>query len=433
MRRLYHSPIGGAAGLIFVSVLLAGCQDSDGSQVDEATGGDDHAAHDGAAPAEESDMAEALERQPVHLSTEQERALGVVYVTVGRETLTRSIRTVGRIEAPEPNVADITPKIDGFVEQLFVASTGESVRRGQPLLTLYSPELVAAQEELLTARRLAAGIDSTAGESWRAARAMLEASRRRLAYWDITAEQIDRLESTGEVTKTLTLVAPVTGIVLEKDVWEGQRVMPGIRLYRIADLTELWVEGEVFEQDIQFVEEGAQAHIEVAAYPGEHLMGTVSFVYPTVDVQSRTNRVRVTVPNPDLRLKPGMFATIFFDVQVADEALTVPMEAVVVTGERNLVFSRDEDGMLEAREVVLGARAGERIAILSGLSEGERIVGSANFLVDAESRLGGAGGMPGMQHAGHGTVLEPESQDAGQEASDTTEAEKQGEAEHDHD
>jgi len=430
MRRFRNHPLPFPAGLVLASALLVACGDGDASRAGGATGAADRSA---TAAGEGLDAAEALERQAVHLSAEQERALGVVYVTVTRETLTRSIRTVGRIEAAEPNVADVTPKIDGFIEQLLVATTGETVRRGQPLLTLYSPELVAAQEELLTARRLAAGIDSTAGESWRAARAMLEASRRRLAYWDITPEQIDRLESTGEVSKTLTLVAPVSGIVLEKDVWEGQRVMPGMRLYRIADLTEVWVEGEVFERDIQFVKEGAQAHMEVAAYPGEHRMGTVSFVYPTVDVQSRTNRVRVTVPNHDLRLKPGMFATIFFDVQVAEDALTVPMEAVVVTGERNLVFSRDEDGMLEAREVVLGARAGERITILSGLSEGERIVGSANFLVDAESRLGGAGGMPGMQHGGM-SMPGPESADAGRRPSDTTEqAERQDGVEHEHD
>jgi Cu(I)/Ag(I) efflux system membrane fusion protein len=174
-----------------------------------------------------------------------------------------------------------------------------------------------------------------------------------------------------------------------------------MRLYRIADLSEMWVEGEVFEQDLQFVHEGAQAHIEVAAYPGEHIMGRVSFVYPTVDARSRTNRMRVTVPNPDLRLKPGMFATIFFDVEVGKNDLSVPMEAVMVTGERNLVFVRDPDGMLVPREVTLGGRAGNRVQILDGLAEGETIVASANFLVDAESRLGGTGGdMPGMQHGG---------------------------------
>ncbi len=348
-------------------------------------------------------------RQPVHLTTEQERALGVVYTAARREALSRTIRTVGRIEAPEPNVADITPKIEGFVETLFVASTGETVRRGQAILSIYSPELVAAQEELLTAMRLAESVDPAATEARRSADQMLNAARRRLAYWDITPEQIDRLERTGEVTKTLTLVSPVHGIVLEKEVLEGQRVMPGMRLYRIADLTQLWVEGEVFEQDLQFVREGAQAHIEVAAYPGEHIMGQVSFVYPTVDVRSRTNRVRVTVPNPGLRLKPGMFATIFFDALIGDEDITVPMEAVVVTGERNLVFVRSGAGMLVPREVTLGARVGARVQILSGLVEGETIVASSNFLVDAESRLAGtAQSMPGMQHGAGAAPAEAE-------------------------
>jgi Cu(I)/Ag(I) efflux system membrane fusion protein len=355
----------------------------------------------------EVDTAQAT-RGMVHLTAEQERALGVTYTTVASMSALSEIRTVGRIAAPEGNIADITPKIDGFVERLYVATTGESVRRGQDLLSIYSPSLVAAQEELLTARRLAETISPDAGEAYRNAQSMLDAARRRLAYWDITEAQIARLEETGAVTKTLTLVAPVNGIVLEKDVFEGQRVMPGMRLYRIADLSTVWVEGEVFERDLQHVDVGAQAHIEVQAYPGEHLMGTVSFVYPTVDVESRTNRVRVTVANPGLRLKPGMFATVFYDVTAIRDDIAVPLQAVVVTGERNLVFVRDQEGMLSPREVVLGARAGEHVQILSGLAEGETIVASANFLVDAESRLAATGGsMPGMQHAGHGTAIEP--------------------------
>jgi Cu(I)/Ag(I) efflux system membrane fusion protein len=294
-------------------------------------------------------------------------------------------------------VADVTLKIDGFVEDLFVSTTGEAVRRGQRLLTLYSPELVAAQEELLTAKRLASRVEESAEEAWRSAQSMLDASRRRLSYWDITDEQIERLERTGEVTKTLTLVSPVNGIVLEKEVVQGQRVSPGLRLYRIADLSEVWVEGDVFERDLQFIEEEAQSHIEVSAYPGEHLMGRVSFVYPTVDVESRTNRIRVILPNADLRLKPGMFATMFFDTRLP-ETMTIPLEAVLVTGERNLVFVRDEEGMLQPREVVLGSQAGDYVQILAGLHLGETIVGSANFLVDAESRLASTGSkMPGMQ------------------------------------
>jgi Cu(I)/Ag(I) efflux system membrane fusion protein len=353
------------------------------------------------------DSSGAAVREVVHLTADQERTLGVVYTTVTRGPLTKSVRTVGAIGAPEPRIVDVTPKIDGFVEDLFVSYTGERVRRGQPLLTLYSPMMVAAQEELLTARRMLDRVDSSAAEPWHRAADMLAAARRRLEYWDITDGQIRAIEESGEVRKALTLVAPSGGIVLEKDVVQGQRVMEGQRLYRIADISEVWVEGDVFEQDLQFVHVGQQAHIEVSAYPGEHLMGRISFVYPTVDETSRTNRVRVTVPNPGLRLKPGMFATIFLDANIGTDALTVPLDAVIVTGERNVVFVREGEGTLTPRAVVLGARSGDRVQILAGLEEGETVVTSANFLVDAESRLGSTGGgMPGMQH---GAAIEPDS------------------------
>ena len=404
MKRFNFFPFACArVGLVPVAVALWACGgDSEMAEMPGMEG--DHAAHmPGTAAPSETDTMPALGRGLVQLTSEQEQALGVTYTAVERVSAVREIRTVGRIDAPEGNIADITPKTDGFVEELLVATTGEAVRRGQPLLTIYSPALVAAQEELLTARRLAAQVDPAAAEAWSSAQSMLEASRRRLAWWDITDEQIERLEQTGEVTKTMRLVAPVSGIVLEKDVVEGQRVTPGMRLYRIADLSTVWVEGEVFERDLQFVDVGSQAHIEVTAYPGEHMMGTVSFVYPVVEIASRTNRVRVSVPNPGLRFKPGMFATVFFEVAAIQDDIAVPLEAVVVTGERNLVFVRDEAGVLMPHEVVLGARAGDRVQILSGLAEGETIVASANFLIDAESRLGATGGgMPGMQHAGHG-------------------------------
>lgn len=372
---------------------------------------EEHAMHMGGGGGATDSMGIAI-RNPVHLSPEQERSLGIVYAMVGRMTLSRTIRTVGHIEAPEPNVADVTPKIDGFVEELFVAATGEAVSAGEPLLRLYSPQLVAAQEELLTARRLLDRVDSTAGEAWRNANAMLDAARRRLAYWDIAPEQIERLESTGNVTKTMTLVAPRSGIVLEKMVIDGQRVMAGMLLYRIADLTELWIEGELFEQDLQHVHVGSMAHMEVSAYPGSHVMGRVSFVYPTVETSTRTNKVRVTVANRDLRLKPGMFATIRFDVSVGENVIAIPSEAILATGERNLVFVRQADGMLYSREVTLGARAGDNVLVVRGLTEGDIIVASANFLVDAESRLASAGAMAGMDHGGQAdtTPAAPEHQ-----------------------
>ena len=383
--------------LLLSVVFAAACGPSeDGSPMDGMTP-EEHARMQGGGSQGEMDSLGVAVRQPVHLSVEDERVLGVTYTTVRRETLTKTIRTVGRFEVEEPRIVDITPKIDGFVEDLFVDYTGQTVRRGQALLTLYSPMLVAAQEELLTAKRMAEGIPPEATEAWRNAQTMLDAARRRLEYWDITDQQIARIEDTGEVTKTMTFVAPFAGIVLQKDVFEGQRVTAGMRLYRLADLSELWVEGDVFEQDLQFVRVGSQAHIEVTAYPGEHLMGLVSFVYPTIDERSRTNRVRVTVPNTDLRLKPGMYSTIYFDVEVGRDVVTVPAEAVIVTGERNLVFVRDSSGMLLSREVVLGARAQGRVQVLDGLEVGETIVASANFLVDAESRIAGGGeSMPGM-------------------------------------
>ena len=392
--------------LVALVVAIACGEDPDGAASMGGMTAEEHARMQAGGTQGAFDSTGAAVRQPIHLTPEQERALGVVYTRPRLESLVRTIRTVGEIMAAEPNVADVTLKIEGFVEQLFVNTTGEAVQRGQPLLSIYSPMLVAAQEELLTAHRLVAQVDATVGEAWRNAQATLDAARRRLTYWDITEEQIARLEETGEVTKTMTLVSPVNGIVLEKHVLAGQRVMPGPRLFRIADLSSVWVEGEVFEQDLQFVRLGAQAHIEVAAYPGEHLMGRVSFVYPTVDVRSRTNRVRVTTRNPGRRLKPGMFATIYFDSPLGRDAVTVPLEAVIITGERNLVFVRDAEGMLAPREVVLGARAGNRVQVLQGLSEHETIVSSANFLVDAESRLGSTGGaMPGMQH---GPAVEPD-------------------------
>ena len=350
----------------------------------------------GASVAAESTHAE---RAPVHLGAEQARAIGVGFAAVERGPLGRSVRTVGQVVPAEPSLADVTTKIDGFVETLFVDAAGSAVRRGQPLLTLYSPMLVAAQEELLAAKRLAAAVDSTDREAWRNGQTLLDAARRRLSYWDISDAQIQRLERTGEATKTLTLNAPVDGIVLEKMVVAGQAVMPGMKLYRIADLSTVWIEGAVFEQDLALVGVGASVRAELTAYPGRAFDGRVGFVWPTVDLESRSARVRVAFRNPRGLLKPGMYATLFFETVVGRDVLSVPAEAVVMTGARNLVFVVGTHGALEPREVVVGARAGGRLQVLRGVAEGERIVAAANFLVDAESRLtsgAGVAGMPGM-------------------------------------
>jgi Cu(I)/Ag(I) efflux system membrane fusion protein len=351
-----------------------------------------------AAPAG-ADTGTATGRGPVRLTPAQAQAIGVTYTVVQRGPLERAVRTVGQIVPAESRVAEVTAKIDGFVDRLFVDATGMAIHRGEPLLTLYSPMLVSAQEELLAAKRLAASLDSSDTDAWHNAQGLVEASRRRLAYWDISADQIDRVERTGEVTKTLTLAAPLDGVVLEKMVVAGQAVTAGMKLYRLADLSTVWIEGDVFEQDLALVRTGAPARVELAAYPGRPFTGRVSFVYPVVDPQSRTARVRVVLANPGRVLKPGMYGTLYFDTQLGTTLLSVPAEAVVMTGERNLVFVVSAGGALEPRQVTLGARAGQRVEVLSGLEEGDRIVASANFLVDAESRLGGGqnmANMPGM-------------------------------------
>lgn len=335
-------------------------------------------------------------RQPVHLTADQARAIGVRFTVVTRGPLSRAVRTVGQVVPAEPNLADITPKVEGFVDRLFVDATGVPVRRGQPLLAIYSPMLVSAQQELLTAIHLAQSVDSTAPEAWRNAQDLVAAARRRLAYWDISAEQIDRLERTGEVTKNLTLVAPFDGVVMEKMVVAGQGVMPGMKLYRLANLSTVWVEGEVFEQDLGLIRVGAPARVELTAYPGRTFSGRVSFVWPMVEAESRAGRVRVVLANAQSLIKPGMYATLLFDAGLGRDLLSLPAEAVVQTGERNLVFVEGAGGMLEPREVTIGGRADGRLQILRGVVEGERVAASANFLIDAESRLAGGGGMTGM-------------------------------------
>jgi Cu(I)/Ag(I) efflux system membrane fusion protein len=383
-----------SAVLTLTLLGLASCRSKSDSQAMAGMTAEEHARTAGA-----KDTTGGTGREPVHLTAEQAQAIGMTYTVVSRGPLERTVRTVGQVVAAEPNLAEITPKVDGFVDELLVDATGVAVKRGQPLLTIYSPMLVAAQQELLTAARLAASLDTSDADARRNAQTLVAASRRRLAYWDISADQINRLERTGEVTKTLTLSAPFDGVVLDKMVVKGQSVMPGMKLYRLADLSTVWVEGEVFEQDLAFIRVGAPARVDVAAYAGRAFAGRVSFVSPTVDEQSRAGRVRVVLSNPAGLLKPGMYATLFFDVRIGSDVLTLPAEAVVMTGERNLVFAVGTDGVLEPRDVVLGPRAGERLQILRGVAEGERVVASANFLVDAESRLGtgsGMAGMPGM-------------------------------------
>ncbi len=339
------------------------------------------------------------DRTAVRLTPAQAAAIGVTYSVVAQGPLNRSVRTVGQIVAPESSFADVTAKVDGYVDHLYVGATGATISRGQPLLSLYSPMLVSAEQELLSAAHLARGVDPRDSVAQSNAQALLAAARRRLVYWDISPDQITHVESTGEVTKTLTLSAPMSGVVISKGVVQGQTVNAGMALYRLANLSSVWVEGDVFEQDLALVHGGAPVSVTLTAYPGRVFAGRVSFVAPTVDSMSRTALVRVSLDNRLGLLKPWMYGTLELSVALGS-VVHVPAEAVVMTGERNLVYVVGVDGALIPKEVVLGIRAGDQVQVFSGVRPGDRIVSSANFLVDAESRLSAGNstmvGMPGM-------------------------------------
>jgi Cu(I)/Ag(I) efflux system membrane fusion protein len=362
--------------LAAVGGAALGLRSADGVQGDQEAGGHDHAAM----------TAGSGEMSPVVLDAEGARRIGVSYATVEHRELPAFVRTVGIVSYDETRLATVNPKISGWVERLFVDFTGAPVRAGQPLLEIYSPALVSAQEELVLAVRLAR--DAREGRARTNAVELLESARRRLAYWDIPEEEIRRIEETGETTKTLTLRAPASGIVVEKNVVEGDRIMPGMTVYRIADLSRVWIEVDVFEKDLGLVRHGQGAIVTFEAFPGEAFPARVTYVYPTVSLQSRTGRIRLELANRGLDLKPGMYAQISLELLPSAPTLVVPRSAVIQTGQRTLVFVSTEDGRLLPREVTPGRTSGRFMELLDGVVMGERVVSSAAFLVDAESNLG---------------------------------------------
>jgi Cu(I)/Ag(I) efflux system membrane fusion protein len=335
----------------------------------------------------------------VMLSEAESRRIGVTFAVATLSPLEREIRTVAQVTYDETRVASFATKVDGWVEQLYVNATGQAVRKGDALLELYSPMIVAAEQDLVLAHRLAGDLSQATEDAVGGARDLVASARRRLAYWDVSPEEIERVERTGQAARTVRFASPVSGVVLEKPVLRGQRIMAGDPVYRIADLSTVWIEGEVFERDLSAVKVGQRVMAEFQALPGDQRRGTISYISPTLDPDTRTATVRVVLPNPRLELKPGMYTTLEF-TSSADPVLTIPRSAVLVTGARALAFIKRGDGAFEPRELALGAASDDRVEVLRGLTVGDSVVASATFLVDAESNLGtimgGMGNMPGM-------------------------------------
>ena len=382
---------------LIVAAVLWRTMSDNGAPGSAPGAGDSHAGHGSTLAS--SDSIYASDGSLV-ITNEMLTTLGVGTVEVELAPMQKTIRTTGNVVYDETRLTTVAPRYAGFVERLFVNFTGQAVRRGQPLLEVYSPELVAAQEELLSALRLAQQL-KTAG----AADAVLdrtavlvEAARRRLVLWDVSAAQIQEIERSEQVQRTITLHAPFGGFVIEKMVQAGQAIAMGEPLYRLADLSTVWVEADIYEQDLRMVKEGDQVQVQIDAYPGESFTGRASYIYPEVRPETRTGRLRVALPNTGGRIKPGMYATVLIEAPLVERAVFVPRDAVMHSGTHAMVFVQEAEGLFRIREVTTGSDLGGRTQILAGLIGGERVVNRANFLLDSESRLKDALGSHAMDH-----------------------------------
>jgi Cu(I)/Ag(I) efflux system membrane fusion protein len=342
----------------------------------------------------------------VRISTDKVQKLGVRTETASLRVLGRTVRASGRVEPDERRIFAISPKFEGYVERLHVNVTGQPVAKGQPLFEVYSPELVSAQREYVIAAQGVQAMAAAGGEALAGMKQLAESSLARLGNWDLSQEQIDALVKTGEVRRSITFRSPVAGIVTEKKALQGMRFMPGESLYQVTDLSAVWVMADVFEQDIGLVRPGARADVRINAYPDQVFKGTITYIYPTLQAETRTVPVRIELANPRQLLKPAMFAQVELQVGAPAAVLTIPESAVIDSGTRRIVLVQRAEGRFEPREVRLGARSENLVEVLDGVRDGEPVVVAANFLIDAESNLKAA--IAGMgEAAGRGGSAAP--------------------------
>jgi len=336
----------------------------------------------------------------VQISPEKQQLIGVKFGTVEMRPLEKVIRTVGRVDYDEKRIVTVSPKIGGWIEDLYVDFTGRFVKQGEPLLTIYSPELVSTQEEYLIALRAKRDLSkSPFPEVAGSGDSLAESAKRRLKLWDINDDQIKALEESGQAKKTLTLYSPFSGFVLEKAAYKGMNVMPGVALFKLADLSVVWLYADVYEYELPFVRLGEQASVQLASMPGETFTGRAVYIYPSLNPETRTAKVRFELPNPHGKLKPEMYANVEIKVHLGQK-LAVPEGAIIDTGLRQVAIVDKGSGYFEPRKVKVGSKVEGYYEVIEGLKAGERVVTSANFLIDSESNLkeavGGMAGMPGM-------------------------------------
>ena len=341
---------------------------------------------------------EEEEAPTVEIPLEKQQLIGVKTAKATIKPLEKVIRTVGRIEYDERNLATANTKVEGWIEKLYVNYTGRYVKKGEPLAEVYSPELVATQQEYINTLGWAkqgkeVKDERTAMLLTRDAEAILKAARERLWLWDISEAQINQIEKTGHPVRTLTIYSPVSGFVIQKSAIEGMRVMPGEKLFDVADLSEVWVISDVYEYELPLIKVGQKARISLSYFPGREFVSRVDYVYPTLAGDTRTAKARFTIPNPKGELKPQMFTNVEIKINLGS-LLTVPAEAVMDTGVRKVVYVDQGEGYFEPREVLTGLRAEGMVEILRGLKAGDEVASAANFLIDSESKLRGVEPLP---------------------------------------
>jgi membrane fusion protein, copper/silver efflux system len=329
---------------------------------------------------------------PVQISAQRLQSIGVKTGKVERKSIADEIHTTGNVALDETRLSYVQVRFSGYVQRVFVDATYQYVRKGQPLLTIYSPDLVVTEREYLVAKQNQQQVaQSTVAGVASSAASLLDATAERLKQWGVPQKELTRLESTGQVQQELEIDSPVSGYVTERNAFPSVAVQPETRLYTIADLSTVWVQAQVFQNDLERIRLGAPAALDLNTYPGRTFTGRVDFIYPQVDMDTRTAKVRVVFSNPGLQLKPGMFVNVDLKVPMGRQ-LVIPASGVLQSGAREIAFVERSDGYLEPRDIELGARVGDDFIVLKGLKAGEQIVTSANFLIDSESQLQAAAG-----------------------------------------
>lgn len=335
----------------------------------------------------------------VQLNPEKRQRIGLKTTPAGKRAMVRTIRTVGRVEVDQTRIVHAHPKVEGWVDQIFAKYEGDAVKKGQPLFSIYSPDFVSTQQEYLTALKMWREIPAgTSPDVQARLKENVDAARKRLLWWDVSEEQIEILEKRGTPAKAITLNSPIDGVVLKKHVWPGEYMERGGDYYHIGDLSTVWVDVSIYEMDLPLVQAGEEALVTLPREAPASFRGRIVYVSPLLDSETRTATARLEFPNPDGRLRPGMYANAEIRVDLG-ERLAVPQEAVFDTGARRILFVEKSEGILEPREVETGARADGYVEILKGVQEGESVVVNGNFLLDSESRLKSA--LEGMEGGGH--------------------------------